>query len=347
MHRTQDIARKLAALQHLGFERVADPGVATESTRVGRGSHMVTARRPSMGTLVSVSTLAPSPARAEEAIGRAFEEMDRLVAIFSRYEHDSAISALNEHGRLDGSPPELAGVVERSLVYHTLSRGAFDVSIAPVLDLFVASPGGTPTAGEMRDALEVVGASGVAVDGRRVNFARPGMRITLDGIAKGFIVDAIADVLRRHKVHDHLINAGGDIRTSGRKQGRRPWTVAVQHPAKDGSYPDTIHLSDGAVATSGMYEHYFDRDQLIHHIVDGTTGQSPDECASVSVTAPTAMAADALSTTVFVLGPTAGIPFVEGLPGCECLIIDRVGRQRRSRGWKSAGAVTGGEEGEV
>jgi thiamine biosynthesis lipoprotein len=296
-----------------------------------------------MGTLVSVSTLASSSARAEEAIGRAFEEMDRLVAIFSRYEHDSAISYLNQQGRLDGSPPELADVVERSLVYHSMSRGAFDVSIAPVLDLFVASPGGMPAAGEMRDALGVVGASGVAVEGRRVSFDRPGMRITLDGIAKGFIVDATADVLRRHRIRNYLINAGGDIRTSGRKQGRRPWTVAVQHPAKDGRYPDAIHLGDGAVATSGIYEHYFDRDRLIHHIVDGTTGRSPDECASVSVTAPTAMAADALSTTVFVLGPTAGIGFVDGLPGCECLIIDREGRQRRSRGWRSAGAVTGDE----
>lgn len=343
MHPTQDIARKLAALRRLGFEREDTPPVATESTRVGRRSHVVTASRPAMGTLVSVSTLASSSSRAQEAIGRAFEEMDRLIGIFSRYEHDSAITVLNQDGRLDRSPPELTAVVDGSRAYHALSRGAFDASIAPVLDLFASAPDGMPDPGELRDALGLVGTNGIVVEGQRVSFSRPGMRITLDGIAKGFIVDAIADELRRHKIRSYLINAGGDIRTSGRKQGRRPWTVAVQPPAKDGRYPDTIHLTDGAVATSGSYEQYFDRDRLVHHIVDGVTGRSPDECASVSVTAPTAMAADALSTTVFVLGPTAGIALVDGLPECECMIIDREGRQRRSQGWKSAGAVTDDE----
>lgn len=340
MHPTQDIARKLAALRRLGFQREDAPPVVTESTRVGRRSHVVTASRPAMGTLVSVSTLASSAARAEEAIGRAMEEMDRLIGIFSRYEHDSAITVLNEVGRLDGSPPELTTVVDGSRAYHALSRGAFDVSIAPVLDLVVSAPNGMPAIGELRDALDLVGTEGIVLEGRRVNFARPGMRITLDGIAKGFIVDAVADVLRHHRIRNYLINAGGDIRTAGRKPGRRPWTVAVQDPAKDGRYPDTIHLSDAAVATSGSYERYFDRDRLRHHIVDGSTGQSPDECAGVSVTAPTAMAADALSTAVFVMGPSAGVAFVDSLPGCECMIIDREGKPRRSQGWKSAGSVT-------
>ncbi len=164
------------------------------------------------------------------------------------------------------------------------------------------------------------------------------MAITLDGIAKGYIVDAIAGVLGRHKLDNYLINAGGDIRTSGTKEERRPWTVAVQNPTKDGSYPDTIHLTDGAVATSGSYEIYFDRDRLVHHIVSATTGRSPNECASVSVVAPSTMAADALATTVFVMGPAQGVRFVDELPDCECLIIDRDGQQVRSRGWRSAPA---------
>lgn len=296
-----------------------------------------------MGTLVSVSTLASSATRAEEAIGRALEEMDRLIAIFSRYEHDSAITVLNQDGRLDGSPPELTAVVDRSRAYYAMSAGSFDVTIAPVLDLFASAPDGTPAPGELRDALDLVGTEGIVVEGRRVNLARPGMRLTLDGIAKGFIVDAIADVLQRHRIRNYLVNAGGDIRAAGRKPGRRPWTVAVQDPAKAGGFPDTIHLTDAAVATSGSYERYFDRDRLRHHILDGGTGSSPSECASVSVTAPTAMAADALSTAVFVLGPSAGIAFVNGLPGCECLIIDRVGQPRRSHGWKSVGSVTSDE----
>ena len=340
MHETLHIARKLAALQDLGFERVDVSPVTTEAIRVGRRTHKVTQSRPAMGTVVSVSVLARSAHRAQEGIGRAFEEMDRLIRIFSRYESVSAVSHLNESGSLNGAPPEFTQVLSHSLRMHELSGGAFDISVAPVLDLFrermAALASVEPSASEIREALQLVGAAHIDVKQNRVTFKRAGMAVTLDGIAKGFIVDVIADVLRRHKVKDYLINAGGDIRTSGAKEGRHPWTVAVQNPTKNGTYPDTIHVTNAAVATSGSYEIYFDRDQLLHHIVNATTGRSPAECASVSVVAPSTVAADALSTTVFVMGPVDGVRFVDGLQGCECLIIDRDGRHVRSRGWKSA-----------
>jgi thiamine biosynthesis lipoprotein len=340
MHETPRIARNLAALQALGFERVDASPVTTESVRLNRRTHNVTSSRPAMGTLVSVSALASSQHLAEEAIGRAFDEMDRLIGIFSRYEPASAITYLNDTGRLDGMQPEFAAVVSRSLEYHALSQGAFDISVAPVLDLFQERLDKLapvePTAAEVEEAVSLVGAAGIQVAQRRIEFKKSGMRITLDGIAKGYIVDAIAETLHRHKVKNYLINAGGDIRTAGKKPGREPWTVAVQNPLKDGRFPDTIHVINSAVATSGSYEIYFDRDRLFHHIVNGKTGRSPDECASVSVNAPSTMAADALSTTVFVMGPRAGIRFIDSLPGCACLIIDKEGRQLRSRRWASA-----------
>jgi thiamine biosynthesis lipoprotein len=294
--------------------------------------------------------LAPSEHRAEEAIGRAFEEMDRLIGIFSRYDSASAVTQLNDVGRVDGAPPELMHVLSRSLWMHELSGGAFDISVAPVLDLFrermVALAPVEPTEAEIREALELVGATHIEVRAGRVDFKRAGMGVTLDGIAKGHIVDAIADVLRQHKLKNYLINAGGDIRTSGTKEGRCPWTVAVQNPTKDGSFPDTIHVTDSAVATSGSYEVYFDSDRLLHHIVNSITGRSPHDCASVSVVAPSTLMADALSTTVFVMGPDVGVQFVERLQGCECLIIDRDGQHVRSRGWRSA-VLDNHEQGEV
>lgn len=342
MHETAHIRGKLAALQRLGFERVDASPVTTTAVRLNRRSSKVTQSRAAMGTVVAVSVLAPSQHKAEEAIGRSFDEMDRLIGIFSRYEPASAITYLNDEGRIDGAPPEFLHVLSRSHAIHQLSQGAFDISVAPVVDLFkermTALVPGEPSAAELREALDLVGAAHIHVTDTRVGFERPGMTITLDGIAKGYIVDAIAGVLRRHKLDNYLINAGGDIRTSGTTEGRRPWTVAVQNPTKDGSYPDTIHLTNGAVATSGSYEIYFDRDRLVHHIVSATTGRSPNECAGVSVVAPSTMAADALATTVFVMGPTEGVRFVDGLPNCECLIIDRDGRQVRSRGWRSAPA---------
>ncbi|HSM16730.1 MAG TPA: FAD:protein FMN transferase, partial [Gemmatimonadales bacterium] len=279
MHETAHIRGKLAALQRLGFERVDASPVTTTAVRLNRRSYKVTQSRAAMGTVASVSVLASSEQKAEEAIGRAFDEMDRLIGIFSRYDSASAITYLNEVGRIEGAPPEFLHVLSRSHAIHQLSQGAFDISVAPVVDLFkermTALVPGEPPPAELREALDLVGAAHIHVTNTRVGFDRPGMAITLDGIAKGYIVDAIASVLRRYKLDNYLIDAGGDIRTSGTTEGRRPWTVAVQNPTKDGSYPDAIHLTNGAVATSGSYEIYFDRDRQVHHIVSATTGRSP------------------------------------------------------------------------
>ena len=302
------------------------------------------ATRGAMGTRVTITVLVPSRDRADEAIGRALEEMDRLIAVFSRYERDSAVTQLNDAGRLDGPPPEVLQVVARSLQYHALSRGGFDVSVAPLVDLF-QDPGVTslPDRAAIDAALELVGAQNIEVTRRRIGFRRSGMRITLDGIAKGYIVDAIAAVLERHRIRNYLVDAGGDIRVSGVKEGGVPWSVAVQDPAKANRFPDTILLRRGAVATSGSYERFLDRDRMFHHIVDAESGVSPRYSSSVSVIAPTAMAADALATTVFLMEPQHGAKFIDRLRGCECLIIDREGRQLRSRGWKGTGPVHGAE----
>lgn len=193
-----------------------------------------------------------------------------------------------------------------------------------------------PDPRDLRAALELVGSEHIELTQRAIGFGRSGMGITLDGIAKGYVVDEVAETLVGHGVRSYLINAGGDIRTAGRKGNRLPWTVAVQDPDKRDDFPDIIELEDGAVATSGSYEIYFDRERLFHHIVSSRTGESPLLNSSVSVLAPTTMAADALATALFVMEPAEGLRFIESRPRCECLIVDANGRQLRSRGWRSA-----------
>jgi thiamine biosynthesis lipoprotein len=340
MQDTSRTARGLSSLLEMGFERAAPPAPTAVEIPVGRTERKMIVGRPAMGTVVRVTAMTASRDRAEEAIGRAFDELDRLVAIFSRYERSSAITQLNHAGRMDGAPPELTRVMTRALHYHRLTRGGFDVSVAPLVDLLRERPDRLPPpAPDVAAALALVGSQHVEVSRRRIGFRREGMRVTLDGIAKGHIVDAFAHVLERHHIRDYLIDAGGDIRVSGTKEGKRPWMIAVQDPAKQGRFPDAIVLRGGAVATSGGYEHYFDRDQLVHHIVDAGTGMSPRHSVSVSVVAPTAMAADALATSVFLMEPRRGVAFIDGLRGCECLIVDRNGGQFRSRGWRSAGVA--------
>ena len=109
----------------------------------------------------------------------------------------------------------------------------------------------------------------------------------------------------------------------------------IQSPEKDGSYADIITMVDGAIATSGNYEVYFDKEKLYHHIVSPESGQSPLESNSVTVLAANVMDADALSTSVFVLEPTVGKQFIENTPNTECLILTASDQRVASRGWPS------------
>jgi thiamine biosynthesis lipoprotein len=299
-----------------------------------------------MGTLVSISAIVDSPERADHAAGCAFEEMDRLIALFSLYDHTSALTRLNESGRLDGAPPELTRVARAALDYHRISGGAFEMTVGPVVDLFRdrsnGGPSHLPTRAEVGEAMERVGSQHVRVSRRRIRFERDGMAATFDGIAKGDIVDAIARILDRHGLRRYLVNGGGDIRVRGTGEGGLPWTVAVRDPASPGLLRDTIQLTDGSVATSGGYENHFDNEMINHHIVDARTGQSPVAAASVSVVAPTAVDADALATTVFVLGPAQGVAFVDRIRAAACLVIDRQDRRWTSRRWRSE-STPGGE----
>jgi len=346
MDSTLRIAQKMAALADLGFQRVESAALPTESVPVGGGRSKITCSEPSMGTLVSVTAIHESRDLVQDAAGRAFQEMGRVVDLLNRYDPSSALSFLNAEGTIQGPPPELMGVMSEALRFHLLSGGSFDPTVQPLVDLLRrrALDAGSRTPSddlgqlekELLEALALVDGNKVVVEGRSIRLSLPGMGITLDGIAKGFVVDRMVAVLRDHGLSDFLINAGGDVRSAGTRENGEPWRVGVQDPQKRGELPDVIGLSDGAVATSGSYEIYFDPDRTHHHIVSPRTGASPQTHQSVSVVAPTTMAADALATSVFVMEPERGVAFIESIPQCACLIVDRNGRQLRSRGWRSA-----------
>lgn len=269
------------------------------------GAYRATERRIAMGTYVNVTVVDPSRTRAEEAIGRAFAEMDRRIAIFSRFDPNSPVYALNRDGRVD-APPELRECASRAVEIHRATSGAFDPTILPALES--VRRGDKPE-------LALVDVSAVRI-GREIRLMKSGMGLTLDGIAKGSIVDAMADRLGSN----YLVAAGGDIRARG-----GPWRVAVQDPVKKGNWPDVITMTDGAVSTSGSYEVYYDREKLRHHLVDPRTGTCPDRW-SATVRAATCAESDALATAMFVTGPGAA----GDLP---VLILRRDGTQWRSQRW--------------
>ena len=331
---------RLSGVAGLGLASASILPAAAEAVKFDRKWYKVSMTRLAMGTFVSMALIHPSRDKAEEAMGQAFEEIDRLTRLMNRFDQATAVAQLNHEGFLDEVPAEVVQVAARALDYYRLSNGAFDVSVKPVVDLFRESFAGgknaPPPEIELKRALELVGSDRIELKGRTIRFKNPGMGITLDGIAKGYIVDRASGILARRQIKNHLINAGGDIRAMGVKKDKKPWTVAIQDPWKKRQYPDIIHMTDGAIATSGNYEVYFDREKMFHHIVDPRTGVSPDSSASVSVLAKTAMDADALSTSVFVMNPVDGTRFIDSIPECESLVVASGGEKFKSARWKNA-----------
>ena len=326
---------KLSGILGVGF---ATGGLLpiSESVAFNRKLYKVTKTRMAMGTFVSITLMHPSKIQAEEVIGQAFEEMDRVIALMDRYQADSPIGVLNKEGGLTGLPGDVACVLDRSLHFYKQSNGVFDMTVQPMVDLYkrhFETKGLPPSEAELDKVLALVDASAVQFDGKSVRFKKEGMGITLDGIAKGYIIDCAAELIKRQGIKHALINAGGDIRVAGGKRNGTPWKVGVQNPEKEGPYLDIVKIQDGAMATSGNYEIYYDEEKLYHHIVHPKTGISPRQSDSVTVMASSVMDADALSTAVFVMEPAAGRRFIEGIPGTACLILGRDKKRIASKGW--------------
>jgi thiamine biosynthesis lipoprotein len=325
-----------ATLAELGFEQAPGALQPDEVAPVGRSLMRVRCSRGAMETRVSITALAPSGHAAEEAIGRAFAEMDRVVPLLNRHAGDSAVSVLNAQGSLRDAPRALTDVLGEAARCHRLSRGAFDVTTAPLVDLLKRTGGPAPP--EIR---ELVDMSALRVDDHgSVRLAKSGMGLTLDGIAKGYVVDRMAAVLNGLGIPHWLIDAGGDIRASGHRGDGTPWLVGVQDPEKRDFFPAVTRLVDGALATSGGYESYHDETRTAHHIVDSATGASPLLTTSATVRAPSAMMADALATAVFVMPAPSALALVDALPRCACLLLDAQGGQLASRRWRSASPST-------
>lgn len=273
--------------------------------------------RALMGTVVNLTVVAPDAAAGWVAIDATFAEMARLVAIFDHRRPESALSRLNAGGHLTGAPPELVDVITLARHYGDLTEGAFDVTVKPIFDAHRAGREITP------ELQTLVDCHRIEVQGRTISLARPGMAVTLDGIAKGRVVDGGVAQLRRLGYERVLVEAGGDLLAHGRRDDGGRWRVGVSHPRGEASPLATLAVSDRALATSGDYAHTFSADYSRHHILDPRQGISPAGLASVTVLAPAATDADALSTAVMVLGPEAGLNLLERLPHVEGLLVTK------------------------
>jgi len=279
----------------------------------------------------------PDRAFAQALIDRSIAEVHRLEQVFSLYQDDSALVRLNRDGRLDDAPLDLLRLLQEAQSFSRLTDGAFDPTVQPLWKLYadavvagrkaVSAAGRTgpgraeadavtagstvfgrrsamPSAADIRRVLSLVDYRAIEIDGRSVRLARPGMALTLNGIAQGYITDRVTELLKEAGMVHVLVDMG-EIRGLNGGPGNRPWRVGLAGDSEDRKPLRIIDLRDRAISTSSGHGTIFDADGAITHLFDPHTGNPKPRYRSVSVMANDATTADALSTAFSLMDESA------------------------------------------
>jgi thiamine biosynthesis lipoprotein len=268
---------------------------------------------------------------AQRTIRKVRQEIERYERIFSLYRPDSEIARLNAAGRLARPARELRALVDESQRMALLSGGAFDISVQPLWRLYEAhfwsrSDVQTDIAMRAREVAErLVDFRRIDVGADAIGFTRPGMAITLNSLAQGFITDAIADLLRNEGFESAVVDLG-EFRTLGRHPDGRPWRLGIRNDTASADTGRTVELADMALAVSGGYGTTFESTGRFHHIFDPHTGASANALIGVAVIGPRATAANALSTAICVAGEARARALLAAYPGTRAILTRRDGR---------------------
>jgi thiamine biosynthesis lipoprotein len=301
----------------------------------GSGPEKVEVHETAMGT--SVTFVAFTSATADggatrAAIARALAEMRRLESILSEWREDSEIGRVNaQAGSWVPVGPEALEVIQKGLWAGKLSGGVFDITFQAMSGLWKF--GSAQEAAPKLPTPAAVAAARKLVDYRKVKLSEAKhsvmlgahQKMGLGGIAKGYIVDRAAQVLRDAGLASFLVQAGGDLYGAGHKPDGSHWVSGIQDPrGAQGQYFATIELEDHAFSTAGDYARaYVIEGKRYHHIIDPRTGYPATASRSVTVWAPDALVADAVDDVVFILGPEQGLRIVDSLPDVGVVIVGR------------------------
>ena len=297
-------------------------------------------RGSALGVRASIALYGADAARGDRLRPGWEAELRRLDGIFSLYRGDSVLRRLNRDGGIDAPPPELVELLSLCGGLHRMTGGVFDPTVQPLWELYARRLGGWPDAAvgsgrtgpapacdaspapmlpgpgrvERERALRAVGFRRVDMTPARIEFRRPGMGITLNGIAQGYLTDRVAAWLLRSGVTNALVDIG-EIRAFGRPPGRDRWRIGRAKTRDAAAYSGVIEIVQGAVATSSPASFRFGGEPRHHHLFDSRTGASAFAPRTVTVKAPTATLADGLSTAFAMMTPPRMREIASALPG--------------------------------
>jgi thiamine biosynthesis lipoprotein len=316
------------ALKVIAATLAVPVGIAGIS-RFGEQPSFQTWHGESLGGPASLTLWHPNAEFARSTIARMRSEVERLEQVFSLFRFDSEITRLNRDGQVTNPSPDMVAVLSAARDVAAASGGAFDPSVQPLWRLyeehFRKQPDalGGPPAPAIDTARALVDYRQIEIGARQVRFARTGMAVTLNGIAQGYITDRIADLLQQEGFDNSMVDVGETRALGGQPEGD-PWSIGLKNPRNALEINRTIQIANEALSVSGGYGQHFARSEL-HHIFDPATGRSAQRLLDVSVIAPRAMLADALSTAIFVSGEAAAPTLLGLYPQTRAILTRRDG----------------------
>ena len=259
-------------------------------------------------------TLKVYGSKRDEVLKKLEDKINELDEMLSTGRETSEVSRLNRSGEAVLSPT-VANLVKRSLDIYKKTDGLFDITIYPLMELwgFPTKNYRVPSEKEIEEKLKLVGSDKIDFneETRKISFKNKGMEIDFGGIGKGYITDELVKILTDEKVESAIINLGGNVFGFRKKPDGSLWNIAIRDPNEPDKYMAAIRLYDSAVITSGGYERYFEENGVIyHHILDPRTGKpSESGLKSVSIISGDGTLADALSTSLFIMGEEKAIGY--------------------------------------
>ena len=299
---------------------------------------------PRMGTMFRIEVYSASSAQASRAAEAAFARAEELEQIMSDYRADSELMRLSREGSTAPFPvsSDLYDVLAKSLWTSELSRGVFDVSIGPLVDLWrgARKAGRLPDPGEIAQAKSLVDYRNIELDPAHhaVFLKRAGMMLDLGAIGKGYAADQMLAVLQSQGIHHAMVVAGGEVVVGEPPPGRSGWNVDVGTADADaGGAPCTLLLRTAAVSTSGDEHQFLELNgHRYSHVINPATGWALEGESSTTVMARDSTTADSLGTAFSLMSMADGMRVAESLPGVAALWVRRVGgewKYNASRGF--------------
>ncbi len=293
----------------------------------GRAAH-ITKSALFFDTVVSVELYGDDESALSAIADECMKMCGHYQELFDRHTAGSDIARINENsGQAVKVDPDTAELISKALEYSLLSNGEYDITIAPVSDLWDFHEGGNtiPDKDRLEKACRLVDHNNVSVDtsASTVTLLTEGSAIDVGGAAKGFVADRIASYLRGRSITGAIINMGGDMYLLGHKSDNKPFNIGINDPFNEGQCVMSVSVSDMAVATSGTYERMFIKDGVrYHHILDPATGMSADtDIESVTVITKNALDSDCLCTVCLLLGSDEALKLIGSIPDTEVIMI--------------------------